>query len=144
MDERLDQIGFTLQSSLGLRQVSIQFRKVVACDIGQIRQFQIAPHPLGRVEFWSIAREAFEMKALGGSRSQVVFDELGAMGWTAIPDHQEQARDQTLKDRLKNRSSLPRVPIIRVCAAVLPCSIGEVNRWTSEPQAPLPLLPFPL
>ena len=97
MDERLDQTGFTLQSFLRSFQMGIQLRKVVACEIGQVRQFQIAPDPLGRIEFGSITREAFEMKALCGSSSQVVFDDLGAMGWTAIPNHQEQTQDQPLQ-----------------------------------------------
>jgi len=84
---------FVAEPLLGAAQCQSQRVKVSAAAVGQLNPLEVVPDAFGGVEVRRIARELLEVKALGGSTAQEVFDRLATMNGRAIPDHQELARD---------------------------------------------------
>ena len=90
-----------LQTSLPLLNQSLQLRKCVTCDVGQLNDFHVAPNPLNGVQFGRIAWQLLEMEASGSSLSQIGFEFLGAVSWTVVPQDQQSTGNALLQETQK-------------------------------------------
>lgn len=84
----LDQLGSALNALVRLLNKDLDFFKLVTKHISHFGNLQIAPHPLGWVEFRRITRQLLQPDPLAGPISQIGFDFLEAVGRINSPYHE--------------------------------------------------------
>ncbi len=74
------------QAFSGANEGNGQVIEVRAADIAQLDTLEVIPDALVRIQVGSIARELFQMQALGGPSLEKVLDLMSSMGRRAIPN----------------------------------------------------------
>ncbi len=97
-----------LLTSLPLLNQSLQLRKGVTRDVGQLNDFHVAPNPLDRVQFRRIAWQLLELDASCSTLSQIAFEFLRAVSWTVVPHDQQSTGNALLQETQKLDHFLPR------------------------------------
>ena len=70
-----------------------EFGEIVTTHILQFDPLQIAPDSLVRIEVRRVARQPFEMNALGSTRRQKILNGVAAVDRCTVPQNQHLARD---------------------------------------------------
>jgi len=96
-NKSLDQFWSALHAPFRLKNQRFHLRKIITGCIRQFSHFQIAPNPFRWIEVRCIPRQLLQVDPLRSTRSQIGFEFLGPMSRVAIPNHQQQTRDQTLQ-----------------------------------------------
>ena len=81
----------------------MQVIQVETTDIAQLDALEIIPDTLIRIEVGCIARQLFQVQALGGPSLEKVFDLVSPMDWRPIPDHDNLARELAQEDAQEAR-----------------------------------------
>src|SRR5712691_6678995 len=81
------------QALSGSYELGGQVLQVATADIAQLHPFEVIPDALIGVEIGGIARQLFQMQALGRPALEKVFDLVSAMNGRAVPDEQDRAPD---------------------------------------------------
>src|SRR6266700_4218297 len=98
MGDTLAQDRFTMSEPfLGAQQFCAELLEVGSTKVFQFAPLEQIPHPFLGIQFWSVARPAFQMDALGSALGQKILDGPRAMNARAIPDDQQVARDLAQK-----------------------------------------------
>src|SRR5271169_4547698 len=101
LNERFDEIRFMLQTSLPWQNQSLQLRKCVTGDVGQLNDFHVAPNPLDGVQVRRIAWQLLEMEASSSTLSQIGFEFLRAVSRTVVPHDQQSTGNALLQETQK-------------------------------------------
>jgi hypothetical protein len=64
-----------------------------ATNILEFDAFEQIPDTFLRIEFGSVCRQLFQMKAFGSAFAEIVFHRLTAMNGGSVPDHEQLARN---------------------------------------------------
>jgi len=93
LDTRFQDRVLVTQPSRRMTDLTPELSEIVTTPVAQFDALEVAPDSLDRVDVGGIARQGFEIEALGSLRGQEALDHLAAMNRGAIPDHQELSRE---------------------------------------------------
>jgi len=77
------------QPFLGTTQLRLDMLHLKTTNMLEFDPLEQIPDPFLGIQFWSIARQAFEMNTFGSSFCQKVFDDLTAMNRGTVPNDQQ-------------------------------------------------------
>jgi hypothetical protein len=111
--ETLEKDWFTMSEPFfGTSQLPFNVLHVKTTNILEFDSLEQIPDALLRIEFWRVARQAFEMDTFGSAFGQKVFDRLRAMNGRSVPDHQQEACDLTQEQLQKANHIRPFVRMV--------------------------------